>query len=110
MARYSAVTIAMVLACCGSRDATATKAASEQHAQRVSHCDEYPRALYEARQVAPMPGDEADVDGMTACGCRYTIHTSTALAAKVDAAFRQWTRDGCGPVNCDTPCSAQVMP
>jgi hypothetical protein len=47
---------------------------------------------------------------MTGCGCTYTIRTTRALAAKVRAAFGQWTRDNCGPVNCDTPCSGQVVP
>jgi hypothetical protein len=76
----------------------------------VRSCDGYSRAVGEAEQAPPTPGDDVEVEVVSSCGCARTIHTTAARAAAVRDEHQRWTRAGCRSINCDTPCSAMVTP
>jgi hypothetical protein len=87
--------LALALAGCGSKQAPPPP---------QPHCDGYMTAVAEAERTPAAPGDSADVMVVDACGCGRTVTTTAAEASRVTAAHDAWTRDRCGPVNCDEPC------
>ena len=103
--RYAgAIALALLVGACGSRPAPAASPAPAP--APVARCDDYALAVGDASRT---PG-AVDVQAVTACGCGYTITTTAAAAARVTSAHDARTRDGCGTVNCDTPCTAMVLP
>lgn len=86
------------------------RGATHAPAPPARDCDVYPRARDAAQNTPPLATDDAAAQVIDACGCASTIHTTSARADALRAAYTQWRREGCGPVNCDTPCQTIAPP
>lgn len=68
-------------------------------------CDDYAVIIGEAGHTPAGADDSVDVQVVTACGCPYTVTTTGGMAVRVADAEKQWRAAGCGPINCDEPCT-----
>ena len=99
--------LAIMICGCGSRALAPAPAPVPAAAFR---CENYWPAVEDAQRTPAAAGDSADVVVVNACGCSWTITTTAAEAAHVTAARDAWTRNHCGPTNCDEPCSPLALP
>jgi hypothetical protein len=72
----------------------------------VFKCDDYAFITGEAGHTPASRDDSVDVQVVTACGCPYTVTTTGGMALRVTETEKQWRAAGCGPINCDEPCTA----
>ena len=110
--RLGAAFTLLLLSACGGSHATPPPIASTAPAgspatappARPARCDTYHAIVDDAMHTPPTAFDDAPSQGMTACGCVYGFHTTSAMAARVAAAFEDWRTLNCATIKCDPPC------
>jgi len=103
--RYLACSVILVLACGSPHKPPPPPQQQQQPASSSFKCDDYAFIIGEAGHTPAGPDDSADVAVVTACGCPYTVTTTGGMALRVADTEKQWRAAGCGPINCDEPCT-----
>ena len=103
--RLPTVAVFVVSACGGPHKPPAPPQPQAQASPSFT-CDDYAVIVGEAGHTPAVPDDSVDVQVVTACGCPYTVTTTGGMALRVTETEKQWRAAGCGPINCDEPCTA----
>lgn len=101
--RHWAVAV-ILFSACGSKQAPAPEPASAP-APPAFTCDDYAVIIGEAGHTPTSPGDNVAVQVYSACGCPSTVNTTGGMALRIHETYDKWHAAGCGPINCDEPCS-----